>query len=189
MRGRIEDPQEVLAVLATCDVHLLLYSDGVSTRRSSFLTCLQLAQPIVTTRPVEPDEFEGWPVVEGAIEAGQIVCLPADAAPDMVAEAIERAADEAGEAPASAAPAAVGAESPQQPAAETPQASAAPAAVEEEAAPRRVRRRVVRRTAPGFAAPAVEPAASQPPAEEREIPRLPVRPAVAVFQPPVFTEP
>jgi len=96
MRGRIEDPRDVLDLLASCDLHLLLYSDGVSTRRSSFLACLQLPQPIVTTQPVEPDEFEGWPAVEGAIEAGEIICLPADATPEAVAEAIEKAADEAG---------------------------------------------------------------------------------------------
>ncbi|MET8947740.1 Rne/Rng family ribonuclease, partial [Streptomyces sp. NPDC004542] len=71
------------------------------------------------------------------------------------------------------------------PAAETP-AAEVPQAPAEAAAPRR-RRRVVRQAATGFAEPA-QPAAPQA-AAEPEAPRRPARPAVAVFQAPVFTEP
>ncbi|MDX2596121.1 Rne/Rng family ribonuclease [Streptomyces sp. WI03-4A] len=61
-----------------------------------------------------------------------------------------------------------------------PVAAEAPA---EEAAPRR-RRRVVRQAATGFSAPAQTEAEA-----EADSPRRPSRPAVAVFQAPVFTEP
>ncbi|MGV9359071.1 Rne/Rng family ribonuclease, partial [Streptomyces misionensis] len=69
-----------------------------------------------------------------------------------------------------------------------PAAEAVPAAAEatqaaESAAPRRARRRAVR-PASGFSAPARE--ASE---NEADGPRRPARPAVAVFQPPVFAEP
>ncbi|MEV7451606.1 Rne/Rng family ribonuclease [Streptomyces nigra] len=64
---------------------------------------------------------------------------------------------------------------------ESPAATAA--AAEDDAAPRR-RRRAVRRAATGFA----EPARSASGAAAEEAPR-PSRPAVAVFQAPVFTEP
>ncbi|MEV0633666.1 Rne/Rng family ribonuclease [Streptomyces sp. NPDC050619] len=65
----------------------------------------------------------------------------------------------------------------------------------EDAAPRRARRRSVRKAATGFAAPAQSAKAeAAAPAEdtetdEDEAPRQPARPAVAVFQAPVFTEP
>ncbi len=85
---------------------------------------------------------------------------------------------------APAAPAAEEAQAPAEaPAAEAvtePPAAEAPAA--EDAAPRRGRRRAVRKAAVGFSAPA--PVTAEP--EEK---RRPARPAVAVFQAPVFTEP
>ncbi len=73
-------------------------------------------------------------------------------------------------------------------AAEAP-AAEAPEAPADEAAPRR-RRRVVRKAAAGFAEPA-RPArgAEDEDAADDDAPRRPARPAVAVFQPPVFTEP
>ncbi|MEU2784373.1 Rne/Rng family ribonuclease, partial [Streptomyces sp. NPDC007110] len=66
---------------------------------------------------------------------------------------------------------------------ESPAATGAAAEDEDEAAPRR-RRRAVRRAATGFA----EPARSAAGEASDEAPR-PSRPAVAVFQAPVFTEP
>ena len=55
----------------------------------------------------------------------------------------------------------------------------------EDAAPRRARRRATRKAAGGFAAPAPQKSADT----EKESTRRPERPAVAVFQAPVFTEP
>ncbi|MEU6093559.1 Rne/Rng family ribonuclease [Streptomyces sp. NPDC047079] len=70
-------------------------------------------------------------------------------------------------------------------AAEAPEAAPSqPEPVAEEAAPRRARRRVVRKAAGGFAEPA-KPATG----ETAETVQRPARPAVAVFQAPVFTEP
>ncbi|MGW3289953.1 Rne/Rng family ribonuclease, partial [Streptomyces sp. NPDC001002] len=64
----------------------------------------------------------------------------------------------------------------------------APASADEDGGPRRARRRSARKAAGGFAAPAAAAAdASQ--GDEDEAPRRPARPAVAVFQAPVFTEP
>ncbi|MGW3320744.1 Rne/Rng family ribonuclease, partial [Streptomyces fungicidicus] len=72
-----------------------------------------------------------------------------------------------------------------------PAAEEAPEAEDE--APRR-RRRVVRKAAAGFAEPArpartAKPAASDGPEEAETSKRRPARPAVAVFQAPVFAEP
>ncbi|SBT95996.1 ribonuclease E, partial [Streptomyces sp. DI166] len=76
------------------------------------------------------------------------------------------------------------AEKPQAEKTGTDKAGADKAEAVEEAAPRR-RRRVVRAAAT-FSEPA-RPAEAEP--EEEQAPRRPARPAVAVFQPPVFTEP
>ncbi|WP_031053454.1 Rne/Rng family ribonuclease, partial [Streptomyces sp. NRRL WC-3774] len=74
----------------------------------------------------------------------------------------------------------------QEPVAETP-AAEAPV---EEAAPRRARRRSVRQAATGFSEPARRGAAAASGADDEDgSPRRPARPAVAVFQAPVFTEP
>ncbi|WP_143660625.1 Rne/Rng family ribonuclease, partial [Streptomyces sp. JHA26] len=54
-----------------------------------------------------------------------------------------------------------------------------------EAAPRRARRRAVRKAAGGFA----EPARTAGGSDEADAPKRPARPAVAVFQAPVFAEP
>jgi ribonuclease E len=78
---------------------------------------------------------------------------------------------------------------PSEPAAEAPavQEPAAEAPVEE-AAPRRARRRSVRQAATGFSEPARRGAGAGADDEDGS-PRRPARPAVAVFQAPVFTEP
>ncbi|MGW2900797.1 Rne/Rng family ribonuclease, partial [Streptomyces sp. NPDC001212] len=75
---------------------------------------------------------------------------------------------------------------PATPAADESQAPKAPAAEAgaEETGTRRSRRRVVRRAATGFSEPAAESAVG-----DGESSRRPARPAVAVFQAPVFTEP
>ncbi|MEU5244211.1 Rne/Rng family ribonuclease, partial [Streptomyces asoensis] len=77
-------------------------------------------------------------------------------------------------------PAVAAVEEPKAPEAPAAPAEAAPA--EEDAGPRRGRRRAVRRAAGGFTAPSQENA-------EADAPRRPARPAVAVFQAPVFAEP
>ncbi|MEV5322486.1 Rne/Rng family ribonuclease, partial [Streptomyces sp. NPDC052687] len=112
------------------------------------------------------------------------VSAPAAEAPADSAGSETAAEEKAPETPAQAqAQAPAQAEARPEPAlAAVPKASAAPAAEQaaESAAPRR-RRRVVRKAATGFSEPA-------PPAAA-EAPQRPARPAVAVFQPPVFTEP
>ena len=69
-------------------MHLLLFSDGASARRSSLLTCLQLDRPVVTTTPLCADEFEDWPDIERQIGEGSIACVPADAEPAAIADAL-----------------------------------------------------------------------------------------------------
>ncbi len=91
-RGRIDDEGELMATLSACDVFLLPYSDGVSLRRGSFQAVSQLAIPMVTTTPERPDEFDAMPALKAKIESAATALCPADAAPEIFAEALKRAA-------------------------------------------------------------------------------------------------
>ncbi|MGX1549414.1 Rne/Rng family ribonuclease, partial [Streptomyces adustus] len=147
----------------------------------------RVSAPAEAPAAVEPAETapaaETVPAAEAGEGAEPEASAAAEAAPRRArrratrrvatpAEGIE-STEAAVEAPAEAAPAA------EAPAAQAP---AAQAPAEEDAGPRR-RRRVVRQAAIGFSEPA------RPKAAESDAPRRPARPAVAVFQAPVFAEP
>ncbi|MFD5541997.1 ribonuclease E/G, partial [Streptomyces sp. NPDC127079] len=131
------------------------------------------ATPAAQATPVAAPETAGTAAAEAVEEAA-----PAPA-PRARRRATRRASAPAGTPETAAASDTDAAEAP---AAQAP-ATAAPAAAEpvEAETPRR-RRRVVRQAATGFSEPA-------PAAGADEEPRRPARPAVAVFQAPVFTEP
>ncbi len=92
-RGRIDDEGELMATLSACDVFLLPYSDGVSLRRGSFQAVSQLAIPLVTTAPERPDEFDAMPALRAKIESAATALCPANAAPEVFAEGLKRAAE------------------------------------------------------------------------------------------------
>lgn len=56
--GFVEDEKELATILSACNITLLLYSDGLTTRRSSFWYVLELGLPILTTVPENIQEFE-----------------------------------------------------------------------------------------------------------------------------------
>jgi glycosyltransferase involved in cell wall biosynthesis len=56
--GFVEDATTLARTLSACNAVLLLFSDGVSARRSSFWTILELGIPLVTTRPSFEGEFD-----------------------------------------------------------------------------------------------------------------------------------
>lgn len=56
--GFVEDTTALARTLSACNAVLLLFSDGVSARRSSFWTVLELGVPLVTTRPGFEAEFD-----------------------------------------------------------------------------------------------------------------------------------
>jgi glycosyltransferase involved in cell wall biosynthesis len=57
--GFIEDEAELARTISACNVVLLLFSDGVSARRTSFWTVMELGVPLITTKPSFGREFEG----------------------------------------------------------------------------------------------------------------------------------
>jgi glycosyltransferase involved in cell wall biosynthesis len=56
--GFVEDTTALARTLSACNAVLLLFSDGVSARRSSFWTVLELGVPLVSTRPGFEGEFD-----------------------------------------------------------------------------------------------------------------------------------
>jgi glycosyltransferase involved in cell wall biosynthesis len=92
-RGRIDDEGELMATLSASDVFLLPYSDGVSLRRGSFQAVSQLAIPLVTTAPEQPDEFDAMPALKAKIESAATALCPADAAPEVFAEGLVQVAE------------------------------------------------------------------------------------------------
>lgn len=53
------DDAVLARVISACDAVLLLFSDGVSARRTSFWTVLELGVPLITTKPSFEEEFTG----------------------------------------------------------------------------------------------------------------------------------
>jgi len=91
-RGRIDDEGELMATLSAADAFLLPYADGVSQRRGSFQAVSQLAIPLVTTLPEQPDEFETMPKLKAKIESEATALLALDAAPEDFAQALVKVA-------------------------------------------------------------------------------------------------
>lgn len=87
-RGRIDDESELMAALSAADVFLLPFTDGISTRRGSFLAVSQLAIPLVSTLPERADEFDLSPGLKAKIESQATVLRPVDATADQFADAV-----------------------------------------------------------------------------------------------------
>ncbi|MCF1508993.1 Rne/Rng family ribonuclease, partial [Streptomyces glomeratus] len=153
-----------------------------------------VAQPAAPVAATPVSEAEAEPAETPAVQA-PVTEAPAaeEAAPRRTRRRVTRRVSAPAEETAAAhveAPV-TAAEETERPAAEAPEAPEAPAAAPsqpepaaEEAAPRRARRRVGRKAAGGFSEPARAEAEETPETVQR-----PARPAVAVFQAPVFTEP
>jgi glycosyltransferase involved in cell wall biosynthesis len=91
-RGRIDDEGELMAALSAADVFLLPFTDGISTRRGSFLAVSQLAIPLVSTKAERADEFDGVPALKAKIDSPATVLCPIEATPDVFADAVVAAA-------------------------------------------------------------------------------------------------
>ena len=87
-RGRIDDQSALMEALSAADVFLLPFTDGISTRRGSFLAVSQLATPLVSTLPERADEFDLAPALHSKIDNAATVLCPVDAAPETFADAV-----------------------------------------------------------------------------------------------------
>jgi glycosyltransferase involved in cell wall biosynthesis len=81
------DDAVLTRVISACDAVLLLFSDGVSARRGSFWTVLELGIPLITTRPASEGEFHNL-LPEAPLE--DLVFVDANEAEERLADIIAR---------------------------------------------------------------------------------------------------
>lgn len=87
--GYVELNAEIFALFDAVDVFVYSFAEGLTSRRGSVLTCLELGRPVVVNAPKRQDEFDHHPVFRGLIAQGALRIAPADAAPADFARAID----------------------------------------------------------------------------------------------------
>ncbi len=88
--GYIETDAELFGILDTVDVFVYSFKEGLTSRRSSVLACLQTGRPIVVNAPAVADEYEHR-VYQQAIETGVLTLVPTYARITEYANAIKSA--------------------------------------------------------------------------------------------------
>jgi len=87
--GYLNTAGEVFAVLNCMDAMVYDFDEGLSSRRSSVLTCLQSGRPVIVNAPSRLDEFAHHPVFAETIAAKQLHFVPNRASIFDYADAVE----------------------------------------------------------------------------------------------------
>lgn len=77
--GYVEDEAELFALFAHIGVFLFLFPEGLTSRRSSVIACLQSDRPVVASAPLSRAEFDhhaGWTAM---MASGAVSLVPAGA--------------------------------------------------------------------------------------------------------------
>ncbi|MGV3615894.1 MAG: glycosyltransferase [Fimbriimonas sp.] len=83
--GFVHDDYLAAALMAAADANVSLFADGLSSRRGSFWYAAQHGNPLVTTEPHDPREFEA---VEDRLRLPHVRFVAPDASPEAIAEAL-----------------------------------------------------------------------------------------------------
>jgi glycosyltransferase involved in cell wall biosynthesis len=86
--GYIGPSSDVFAAIEACDVMVYLLAEGLTSRRSSVLACLQSSRPLFVNGPSQDGEFAHHPAFSKALAEGHLVLLPRAAKADAFAIAI-----------------------------------------------------------------------------------------------------
>jgi glycosyltransferase involved in cell wall biosynthesis len=88
LHGFVEDEKELASILRSVDCNILLFSDGVTARRSSYWYCLDIGRPIITTYPADENEKRALSINE--LEDGRVLFVEPDISPvSLAGRAIE----------------------------------------------------------------------------------------------------
>lgn len=87
--GYLHTAGEVFAVLNCMDAMVYDFDEGLSSRRSSVLACLQSGRPVIVNAPLRADEFAHHPVFTATIAAEQLHFVPNRASIFDYADAVE----------------------------------------------------------------------------------------------------
>lgn len=87
--GFIGDAAELFATLDEVQVFVYRFSDGLTSNRSSVLTCLQTPRPIVVNAPRLEHEFDHHAVFRAQVRSARLKLVPTDADAAGMADAVE----------------------------------------------------------------------------------------------------
>jgi len=79
MTGYVEHSEDIFAVFDEVDCFIYRFSEGLSSRRASVLTCLQTGKPVWVNAPAGADEFVHHRIFSFALESNVLRLLPANA--------------------------------------------------------------------------------------------------------------
>ncbi len=90
--GYVERSDEIFTLFEELDCFVYRFREGLSSRRSSVLACLQAGKPVLVNAPAGADEFHHHRIFKYAIENNILHLLPADADATAYAAALVAAA-------------------------------------------------------------------------------------------------
>ena len=77
--GYVERPEEIFTLFEEVDCFVYRFAEGLSSRRSSVLACLQTGKPVLVNAPVGVDEFNHHRMFSFALENDILRLLPISA--------------------------------------------------------------------------------------------------------------
>ncbi|HEY8138474.1 MAG TPA: glycosyltransferase [Methylocystis sp.] len=86
--GYVERPEEIFTLFEEVDCFVYRFAEGLSSRRSSVLACLQTGKPVLVNAPVGVDEFNHHRIFSSALDKNILRLLPISADVKTYATAI-----------------------------------------------------------------------------------------------------
>jgi len=86
--GYVHSAEEIFAIFDAVDVFAYAFQDGLTSRRSSVLACLQAGKPVVVNRPAQVNEFDHHPLFRSLLDDGRIHLVPTAASAAEFAQEI-----------------------------------------------------------------------------------------------------
>lgn len=86
--GYVASPEALFGLFEAVDAFAYILPEGLTSRRSSVLACVQSGRPVVVTAPAHAEEFDHHPRFRALLEQGAIVSVPRSAGPDAYADKV-----------------------------------------------------------------------------------------------------
>lgn len=87
--GYVDDPRDLFAVLERVDVFVYSFEEGLTSNRSSVLTCLQAGRPVVVNASRLPNEFDHHPEFRARLADDRLTLVPHEAGSIELADAVQ----------------------------------------------------------------------------------------------------
>ena len=90
--GFVADEAEIYALFEQIDVFLFQFPEGLTTRRSSVIACLQSQRPVLVSEPPSPTELAHHPDFAQAVATGALTLIGRSASVDEISDRVLAAA-------------------------------------------------------------------------------------------------